>query len=412
MEDVRPSPPVPPCAQCAAPSRYTCPRCRARHCSLPCVAKHKEIPPHCSGKRDRTAFVAMTDMTAKELRSDVSVLSETEAAVARATRARARYHDVILGSAGSPSRYSSPMTTTTMTSPRHHHHHHHHDHHHHHRSHSQVKLPQSLSLWKNAAEARGVRLLIQQPGMERRRLNASRFDKRHNIITWTVRWLLGPLLLVHEGEDGVVIEGRVDRHAHHHHPQHSPHLHQSYQHLHQSYQHQHRSYQHPHPQEDTSSDQREDHASPQGLAVVDGVQDGSRLTPSQVSSPSPPSPSSPLVVCGTCEVIETATLRQAMHLLLAKMETTNGLMHLTQRLRSACGEEERDRNDDVSKETKREEKREDATTEEESSGPYLLLERCPGNERRFVRHTWATTVKEALRGQVVIEFPTWVVRGT
>jgi hypothetical protein len=37
-------------------AKYKCPRCALRTCSLACVKDHK-TKFHCSGKRDRTAFV-------------------------------------------------------------------------------------------------------------------------------------------------------------------------------------------------------------------------------------------------------------------------------------------------------------------------------------------------------------------
>ncbi|KAL8626017.1 hypothetical protein ACOMHN_012609 [Nucella lapillus] len=55
--------------------KYTCPRCAMHTCSLPCVQKHKQDL-DCSGKRDRTAFVAKEDFTESHLRSDYFFLEE------------------------------------------------------------------------------------------------------------------------------------------------------------------------------------------------------------------------------------------------------------------------------------------------------------------------------------------------
>lgn len=45
-----------PCALCSLPSKYTCPRCALRTCSLPCSRTHK-FRFSCSGTRDPTKFV-------------------------------------------------------------------------------------------------------------------------------------------------------------------------------------------------------------------------------------------------------------------------------------------------------------------------------------------------------------------
>lgn len=42
-------------------SKYKCPRCHKRTCSLTCVKQHKEET-SCNGVRDKTAFVKMKEM--------------------------------------------------------------------------------------------------------------------------------------------------------------------------------------------------------------------------------------------------------------------------------------------------------------------------------------------------------------
>ena len=43
-------------------SKYRCPRCLMKTCSLPCVKQHK-LTYGCSGQRDKTAFVSLVNFT-------------------------------------------------------------------------------------------------------------------------------------------------------------------------------------------------------------------------------------------------------------------------------------------------------------------------------------------------------------
>ena len=50
------------CQECKAkPSKYKCPGCSIRSCSLPCVKAHKDRTA-CTGKRNQTQFVPMSQM--------------------------------------------------------------------------------------------------------------------------------------------------------------------------------------------------------------------------------------------------------------------------------------------------------------------------------------------------------------
>jgi hypothetical protein len=48
------------CIICSQPFKYTCPRCSARTCSLPCIKVHKSNT-GCDGQRDPTKFVTLTE---------------------------------------------------------------------------------------------------------------------------------------------------------------------------------------------------------------------------------------------------------------------------------------------------------------------------------------------------------------
>ncbi|KAI9582234.1 box C/D snoRNA protein 1 [Glossina fuscipes] len=64
------------CEVCSAlPSRYTCPKCEVKTCSLNCVTIHKKEL-SCNGIRDRTKFVALKQMTKLDFMSDYYFLEE------------------------------------------------------------------------------------------------------------------------------------------------------------------------------------------------------------------------------------------------------------------------------------------------------------------------------------------------
>lgn len=71
----------PPCAVCAVnPSKYTCPRCSLRTCSLACSNAHKfpsEGGAGCSGERNKVAYVPPNKYGYGQLMDDYSFLEET-----------------------------------------------------------------------------------------------------------------------------------------------------------------------------------------------------------------------------------------------------------------------------------------------------------------------------------------------
>ena len=73
------SPPRPTRVACEVcleqPSKYTCPGCERRTCSLTCSKKHKEET-GCNGKRDRLKFVSMQEFDDRVLLSGKSACAE------------------------------------------------------------------------------------------------------------------------------------------------------------------------------------------------------------------------------------------------------------------------------------------------------------------------------------------------
>ena len=113
MEEERPDPPRCPCGQA---SKYRCPGCSARSCSLACSRRHKadsgaaaplaaassEVPgpaaharacPGCSGRRDRTAFMPLADFGDATLRSDFFLLEGAQRSREAARRALLKSRD-------------------------------------------------------------------------------------------------------------------------------------------------------------------------------------------------------------------------------------------------------------------------------------------------------------------------------
>lgn len=66
------APARPMCEVCGdQPSKYRCPGCDKRTCSLPCSRKHKEDS-GCSGKRDRLKYVSLEEFDDRTLLSGMN----------------------------------------------------------------------------------------------------------------------------------------------------------------------------------------------------------------------------------------------------------------------------------------------------------------------------------------------------
>jgi hypothetical protein len=64
------------CESESRPSKYTCPSCSIKSCSLECVRKHK-TDNDCDGFRQHT-FVPMSEFTDTELQNDISFLTRVK----------------------------------------------------------------------------------------------------------------------------------------------------------------------------------------------------------------------------------------------------------------------------------------------------------------------------------------------
>jgi hypothetical protein len=136
------------CVQCGAEGcRYRCPRCSEQFCSGPCMTKHKDVT-GCSGKRDRTAFLAVKEMTDRSLRSDYQYLEEVSRAAEGARRSLSRFG-----------------TTTKARGNR---------------------LPRSVHQLMGACKLCEIHLLLQPSGMKRHDSNTSRATAAYRALRGTL----------------------------------------------------------------------------------------------------------------------------------------------------------------------------------------------------------------------------------
>ncbi|XP_030468665.1 uncharacterized protein LOC115687298 [Syzygium oleosum] len=135
------------CQECEkSPSKYKCPACSFRSCSLPCVNAHKHRT-GCSGKRNQTQFVPLSQFNDNVLLSDYNLLEE----VKRVTE-------------------SAHRTRTKLS------------------VHPYFKLPFPLQNLRRAAASRRTKLLFLPSGLAKRGRNQSRYEQRKKFISWTIEW--------------------------------------------------------------------------------------------------------------------------------------------------------------------------------------------------------------------------------
>jgi len=138
------------CSLCPNPSKYKCPKCEARTCSLACVTAHKAATA-CDGRRDRTKFVAMGEMGDMEVVSDYRLLEEVSRGLDSCRRDKIRR--------------STRQGTETLRAP---------------------PLPRQLQRLQHQARARGVRLRLLPPHFVRRKENTSAWDNKARQVAWRV----------------------------------------------------------------------------------------------------------------------------------------------------------------------------------------------------------------------------------
>ncbi|XVF79581.1 hypothetical protein PTKIN_Ptkin15bG0000700 [Pterospermum kingtungense] len=163
------------CEECKKEaSKYNCPGCCLRTCSLPCVNAHKQRT-GCSGKRNLTCFVPLSKFDDNLLLSDYNLLEETKRVAESARRIR------------------SKLCTSY---PPH------------------FKLPYPLRTLRTAAASRRTKLLFLPSGMSKRETNQTRLHNRKH-ISWTIEWRFHStdvVLLDHRVHEDTILNSVIGNH--------------------------------------------------------------------------------------------------------------------------------------------------------------------------------------------------------
>ncbi|KAG8363571.1 hypothetical protein BUALT_Bualt19G0036300 [Buddleja alternifolia] len=135
------------CAECKCnASKYKCPGCELRSCSLPCVNSHK-LRTGCTGKRPTTNFVPISQFDDNLLLSDYNMLEDVKRIADSAQRVRVK----LCG-------------------------------------YSNFKLARHLKSLRSAAASRRTRLLFLPNGMSKRDTNRTYYNNMKKFISWTIEW--------------------------------------------------------------------------------------------------------------------------------------------------------------------------------------------------------------------------------
>ncbi|GAV69559.1 zf-HIT domain-containing protein [Cephalotus follicularis] len=162
------------CEECKEkPSKYKCPGCCIQTCSLPCVKAHKQRT-SCSGKRNVTLFVPLSQFDDNILLSDYNMLEEVKRVAESAERTRNKL-----------------------------------------RLYPQFRLPFYLRGLRNVAASRRTKLLYLPYGMSRREKNQSRYEPRKKLISWTIEWRFHStdvVLLEHQVREDTNLCSVIEKH--------------------------------------------------------------------------------------------------------------------------------------------------------------------------------------------------------
>jgi hypothetical protein len=139
---------------------YQCPCCSIRSCSLQCCVCHKERT-GCSGKRNRGAFLPLSGMSDKTLRSDYFFLEEVLEQIPRASKIAKKMDTDTNGN-------------STKTSKKH------------------AAMNKKCRRLVQQAEQRNVTLQTMPPIMERHQKNTSWYCGPRDMITWKVEVIFHP----------------------------------------------------------------------------------------------------------------------------------------------------------------------------------------------------------------------------
>ncbi|KAL9237243.1 hypothetical protein vseg_011818 [Gypsophila vaccaria] len=162
------------CEECKVEKfKYKCPGCSRKTCSLVCVNSHKKTYA-CSGKRDLTTFVPLSQFDDSTLISDYNLLEDVKRVAESSQRMRMRLC-----------------------------------------TYYQYRLPIHLKALQGAASKRRTTLQFFHPGMSKRQKNQTRFMSRPKIIKWTIEWRFHATdvaLLEHMVNENSTLRSVIEKH--------------------------------------------------------------------------------------------------------------------------------------------------------------------------------------------------------
>ncbi|PIN15587.1 hypothetical protein CDL12_11760 [Handroanthus impetiginosus] len=172
QSDNKPQPVL--CEECKInPSKYKCPGCSLRSCSLPCVNSHKQRTA-CAGKRPVTNFVPISQFDDNLLLSDYNMLEDVKRIADSAQRIRVKL-------CGYP----------------------------------HFRLPFPLKSLRSAAASRRTKLLFLSNGMSKRQTNRSYYNNRKKFISWTIEWRFNStdvVLVDHGVHENTTLSSVIENH--------------------------------------------------------------------------------------------------------------------------------------------------------------------------------------------------------
>jgi len=170
---------------CNNPSKYTCPCCSIKTCCLDCVNEHKKAT-GCTGKRNHSSFLSVSQMSDNTLQSDYFFLKEIERLAGESYHATCRQNTktrkanlIGKGNKGRKNRNNKNKTKDEEKDdekeeekPIH------------------TPLPMALRKLVSAANERSVTLRLMARGMERRKSNTTFYAYRSKKFFWRVEWIM------------------------------------------------------------------------------------------------------------------------------------------------------------------------------------------------------------------------------
>ncbi|XP_073027807.1 uncharacterized protein [Primulina eburnea] len=162
------------CEECKTkPSKYKCPGCSLRSCSLPCVNAHKQRTA-CTGKKPVADFIPMSKFDDNLILSDYNMLEDVKRMAESAQRKRVKlcgsYH---------------------------------------------FRLPFPLKILRSAAASRRTKILFHSNGMSKREMNKTYYNNRKKFISWTIEWrfhLTDVVLIDHGIHENTTLSSVIENH--------------------------------------------------------------------------------------------------------------------------------------------------------------------------------------------------------